>query len=795
MGQVQYAYEDYTIGWVCALPNEQAAALFMLDERHEDLDNPPNDQNAYTLGSIGKHKVVIAGLPKGRYGNNSSATVATRMVSTFPNIRVGLMVGIGGGIPQKTRLGDVVISCPSGTEPGVVQWDMGKAEQGGQFKRTGSLAPPPTVLLTALGKFEADQIASRQKILYYLDGLRRIPSVPSSFLKSDSLRDVLFDSKYAHVEGENCNQCDENMTIKRTTREDDMVIHCGLIASGNQVVKDALLRDNLYEKFDRNVLCVEMEAAGLMNDFPCIIIRGISDYADSHKNEKWQNYAATVAAACAKAFLTVVPAGDVDKLQRVQVSITPNVFQGAKKYVAGVRGWWGEKQNNLFETELSTGEIEGTNKDEAIQHTTSLTTLSNNTAPEATSTERDSDVNSKATSPDKNAQTQASLELLLREAPALLAKMVQGPEVDAALKTLIKSLKQLQLSQEGMAAPQNTDWNSYPQTPPMSPQKNTWPDSVHNSFPQVSHEFDSISDRYVPAKPSRSPSRALSIDNVCVQDLRGPDSRNHNYNLTQHRPDLNNGIAPLSTCYSRDGFDSPAYLRSSTFPSDPCFNQYPIHTAPQHTNYRNNGYNAENKNLQTENYSKLPPRPSKLRDDVAMGGYYRDYREPEHHNRMKPSRHHFDTRANDNQYKYQHGLNETQRRIVYSELPSNNDTNPQLQSGSLDQGRVHPATNQKNSDMSPTRLSEILSEGLFSQIKKGNAAAVKRLLEKGAEIERVDKDGFTPLWRAVQSGRCDVIQVLLDQRANIEALNTRGENILAWALEHHQDEVINMLVK
>lgn len=318
MSQLQYTYEDYTIGWVCALPNEQAAALFMLDERHEDLINPSNDQNAYTLGSIGKHKVVIAGLPRGRHGNNSSATVATRMISTFPNIRVGLMVGIGGGIPEKTRLGDVVISCPSGTEPGVVQWDMGKAEHGGQFKRTGSLAPPPTALLTALGKFEADQIRSRAKMLSYLNGLKSMPIVPRSFWKPDSLKDVLFDSNYVHVEGEDCSRCDEKMLVQRKMREDDMVIHCGLIASGNQVIKDAILRDKLDQMFDENVFCVEMEAAGLMIDFPCIVIRGISDYADSHKNDEWQDYAAAVAAACAKAFLTVVPASEVDKLQRVQ---------------------------------------------------------------------------------------------------------------------------------------------------------------------------------------------------------------------------------------------------------------------------------------------------------------------------------------------------------------------------------------------------------------------------------------------------------------------------------------------
>lgn len=55
-------------------------------------------------------------------------------------------------------------------------------------------------------------------------------------------------------------------------------------------------------------MCFEMEAAGLMNDFPCLVIRGICDYADSHKNKTWQAYAAATAAACAKDILTIVPA-------------------------------------------------------------------------------------------------------------------------------------------------------------------------------------------------------------------------------------------------------------------------------------------------------------------------------------------------------------------------------------------------------------------------------------------------------------------------------------------------------
>jgi nucleoside phosphorylase len=93
---------------------------------------------------------------------------------------------------------------------------------------------------------------------------------------------------------------------KRTEDEDNPMIHYGLIASGNNLMKDALLRDTLIA--EKDVLCFEMEAAGLMNHFPCLVIRGICDYSDSHKNKEWQGYAAMAAAAYTKDLLCrIVP--------------------------------------------------------------------------------------------------------------------------------------------------------------------------------------------------------------------------------------------------------------------------------------------------------------------------------------------------------------------------------------------------------------------------------------------------------------------------------------------------------
>ncbi|KAM0546427.1 hypothetical protein ACHAPJ_010894 [Fusarium lateritium] len=234
------------------------------------------------------------------------------------------MVGIGGGVPPKVRLGDVVVSTPIGTFPGVVQWDFGKANEGGNFERTGALNNPPTSLLTALTKLETEYELTGSQVPEYLEEMRaKWPRIATKYLKSDSLQDILFMPDYPHVdegsgnyddedsEEEGCQSCDRIMVVKRRTRE--FRVHHGLVASGNQVIKDALFRDRLNKDLGGHVLCVEMEAAGLSQDFPCLIIRGICDYADSHKNKKWQEHAAAAAAAFAKELLAYVQPSEVDR--------------------------------------------------------------------------------------------------------------------------------------------------------------------------------------------------------------------------------------------------------------------------------------------------------------------------------------------------------------------------------------------------------------------------------------------------------------------------------------------------
>lgn len=304
---------DYTVGWICALPIELAAAQEMLDEEHEGFPQRGPDPNLYTLGRIGDHNVVLACLPAGQTGTQSAATVAAQMRSAFPSMRFGLMVGIGGGVPSTDadiRLGDVVVSQPHQQHGGVVQYDFGKTGLDGHKTRTGWLNAPPAELLNAVSNLQALHHRGRGNLATHLSTFDRLPK----FSHDTAGPDVLFEATYNHVGGSTCEYCSRDREVKRTSRKSqDVVIHYGTIASGNQVMKDGVTRDRLSAELG-GVICFEMEAAGLMNTFPCLVIRGICDYADSHKCKRWQPFAAATAAACAKEMLSIIPVAENIKI-------------------------------------------------------------------------------------------------------------------------------------------------------------------------------------------------------------------------------------------------------------------------------------------------------------------------------------------------------------------------------------------------------------------------------------------------------------------------------------------------
>ncbi|KAL4789001.1 hypothetical protein BDV19DRAFT_395460 [Aspergillus venezuelensis] len=306
-------HDDYTVAWICALPLEMAAAKIMLDKHHPTLAQPETDHNTYILGNVGNHNVVVACLPSGVYGITSAAIVLAQMLPTFPCLRFVLMVGIGGGVPNgknDIRLGDVVVSVPTATSGGVIQYDYGKTVHDGRLHRTGSLNKPPQYLLTAISQIRCETMVQgsqtpreKQEFTKLLD-----QGQESNELFRRPVKDWLFKPSYDHPrKNPDCSLCDESQLVVRTPRViNEPMIHYGLIASGNQVMKDARTRDTIGKDLD--ILCFEMEAAGLMDQRPCLVIRGICDYSDSHKHKEWQGYAALTAATYAGLLLSKVPA-------------------------------------------------------------------------------------------------------------------------------------------------------------------------------------------------------------------------------------------------------------------------------------------------------------------------------------------------------------------------------------------------------------------------------------------------------------------------------------------------------
>ncbi|KAL4806038.1 nucleoside phosphorylase domain-containing protein [Aspergillus unguis] len=311
--------DDYTIAWICALPLEAAAARAMLDRAHP---SPRGflDLNDYTFGELNGHYIVIACLPNDDEDGILSATlVVSRIRLTFPRLQYGLMVGIGGGVPGKNndiRLGDVVVSNPG--HGGLIQYDYGKTVQGGQFVPIGILHKPPPALLARLARVRAEEMitGSNNMLKIVSTVLERYPNMKEIFSPPDEHTDFLFDSSYYHLDKESdCANCDKGRLVTRQPRGTKKPsIHYGIIASGDLVMKDAETRDRLAQ--EHGILCFETEAAGVCNELPMLVIRGICDYCDTHKQKQWQGFAALTAAAYAKLLLLGMPAYQGDSNSR-----------------------------------------------------------------------------------------------------------------------------------------------------------------------------------------------------------------------------------------------------------------------------------------------------------------------------------------------------------------------------------------------------------------------------------------------------------------------------------------------
>ncbi|KAM0285803.1 hypothetical protein ACHAQH_001265 [Verticillium albo-atrum] len=284
----------YQIGWFSPLQVELQAAIHMLDEVHEKLPLPATDPNVYFYGAINGHNIVIVGLPE--IGNYPTAAAAAHMRSTFPNLTCGVLVGIGGGVPTKSdagmiRLGHVVVSKPTILHSGAINYSHGIVTDG-VFKQTGVLVKRPSALLSAATTLDARLKASGGSPL--LKNVGRMLENPRLYRKY----------KYPGIDRDPMSKhgSDKSRHVGPGT---EIVVHRGTIATGELLLRHAPLGDELAKEY--SVLCFEMEAAGALTGLPCLVVRGVSDYCDSLKNDEWHGFASAAAASYARELFFHLP--------------------------------------------------------------------------------------------------------------------------------------------------------------------------------------------------------------------------------------------------------------------------------------------------------------------------------------------------------------------------------------------------------------------------------------------------------------------------------------------------------
>lgn len=340
--------DEFEIAIICALPVEWNAVEALMEEDYEEGEfsyrKKDGDRNAYTTGWLGNQHVVLVYMPS--MGMAPSAAVATQLRSSFKNIKAAFLVGICGGVPktparEEIVLGDVIISAS------VIQVDFGQ-QYPHQKQAEDRLSRASPEIRAFVGKLSGYLASTRLKA--------KINAYSSEICSQDKFsgsaypgpeKDQLYQVDYVHKHWKQgvcsiCDKCiepgdevcDEALTascaelgceatnlVERTRLREAIgtrlsknqssttkmqearqaCIHFGRIACSNQVRKSGLDRDRIAAH--EGVIGFEMESAGLWDYIPTIVIKSVCDYADSHKDKRWQLYAARTAAACTKAVL------------------------------------------------------------------------------------------------------------------------------------------------------------------------------------------------------------------------------------------------------------------------------------------------------------------------------------------------------------------------------------------------------------------------------------------------------------------------------------------------------------
>jgi len=358
--------DEFEVAIVCALPIEFDAVSLLIDESYDDNNGADRygratgDPNTYKTGRIGDYAVVLVLLPS--MGKVSAASASASLRSSYPGLELVLVTGICGGVPfiggggeggkgkgkgeeNEILLGDVVVS------QAVIQYDLrrqypdGFAVKDAPEERLGGPSKRVRALLTGLKTHDGEEKFERQ-IMLNLEGLQRKHEARSrrrrrtgaSYQYPGAANDRLFASSYrhkhhlSHLRCDLCARCrnhsdpvcepsrlmscaevgcDEGYLVKRRRllrptasslpTQHVPRVFVGRVGSGDTVLKSGEDRDRMAKQYE--IIAFEMEAAGVWDEGPCLVVKGVCDYADSHKNKNWQHYASASAAAAAKALL------------------------------------------------------------------------------------------------------------------------------------------------------------------------------------------------------------------------------------------------------------------------------------------------------------------------------------------------------------------------------------------------------------------------------------------------------------------------------------------------------------
>ena len=89
-----------------------------------------------------------------------------------------------------------------------------------------------------------------------------------------------------------------------------------------------------------------------------------------------------------------------------------------------------------------------------------------------------------------------------------------------------------------------------------------------------------------------------------------------------------------------------------------------------------------------------------------------------------------------------------------------------------------------------------LNDQMWEAVRKGDAAAVTALLDKGADVNAKFRYGSTALFKAAERGHTEVVKILLARGADVKVRDTFYQaTALTWALQNNHFETVRAIVE